>query len=496
MLDTNRVWGQAVMETLGYEPLCVATARNRIERGERIADWAYWFGLGISLPLLLEKHAARPLGNSLRQAFGLVLHQGRKATETSLLHIPLQWVDAAKTSTQHIPKESLSRMAQQLQLPSSQLEGLMKNPSFKAMLARRKTQLMAIDMGTLALKGHVFFVAKNFLSNHFSGKSGFSGEFNYTEESFRKDSSKEFQAHVKRRWMTGAGIGIALSTGFPALVYAVNQAKQGHLTGLQSILHRLKPLTKWVEYTEGTFMPRMVVFLTDLANYTLPMLLASRDKHELRESALRALAFDGFYFLGSGAVSASVGNMLQKRLNSSISILEHHPNMPKWLSTQPKSLASVYREVSESLNTQDRNIISKHPAYQAARKAMWAGMIASGIALGGAVPLLNNWLTYQCVKKQTKPSDPHPPRQAETDTPLMSTSKQQEHQTILETTTSSKPTPSNHLPLIGLAPVLFGNTSTTQYTMPSTASLNPFTNIALTNATLPSTPRITQAPLI
>lgn len=406
-----------MMETLGYEPLCVATARNKVERGERLADWAYWFGLGVTLPLLLERHAARPISNQLRRQFGLALQQGKQATETSLLHIPLQWVDAAKQGTAHITPEALQRTAQQLQLDRATLEKLLTRPEFKQALAKAKTQLMAIDMGMLALKGHVFFGTKNLLSKHFSGKSGFVGEFNYTDESFRKDTSKTFEASAKRRWAFGAGVGALLSAGLPALVYTVNQAKKNPTTGIHALLHHLKPFTKWFEYTEATYMPRLVVFMTDLANYTLPMLVASRDKHELRESFVRALAFDGFYFVGNGAINTVVGKALQRGLKPGVSILEHHAHMPRWVATQPKSLATVYREVGEILHTNDAKKITQHPAYKAANQAMWTGILASGVALGGAIPLINNWLTYKLVKQQTHTQE-EPQGKAQTTTPL------------------------------------------------------------------------------
>lgn len=199
------------------------------------------------------------------------------------------------------------------------------------------------------------------------------GEFNYTSDAYRKEKAKKYQQSRERRKAISAGISLASAVALPLMVWRALVAKNP--TGLGSGITRwMKRHVSKLNYADAIFMGRWQIFYQALFNYEIPKLMAARDSHEFREDLVELGIFNLFYFVGDAAISG----WLAKRLNRKKSgqLLGVDLTKPfRWMGKdirQAKPFGQMYREVGKN---------AQHPAYKAARKVFFTGLLGSSIGL-------------------------------------------------------------------------------------------------------------------
>jgi hypothetical protein len=390
-LDRNKFLGRWLIETLGYYPFSLAASRNNAERLEIGLDWGMWGVMGIVMPFLLDRFLSRRLSNRIRRQFNLAIPAGKAKLNQSLLNLPFEVL--LKQHPVALPKAQLEQLAQNLQMGSaSGLEAMLAKPAFRQAVLHSKFWILTIGLTMMAAKGQLYSWVKNWLTEKRSGKKGFSGEFNYTDQAYRDKKSEAYYRDKKKRMLISVGCGLMASIGFPLAVLGMAKGVPG--------LKRLKKLLPRFNYVDGIFMPNEVFLVHTLFNYNLPMLLSCRDEHEFREKLSRCLAFDFFFYLGDDLIAGKVARLLEKlwRLKQPVSQIKR--GFLGFKFRHANTLESVYTQKVAQLGAN----YAKDPAYKAAWWSWLSGLSGTSLGLGLTIPVLNNIYTYKAVQQDLNTS--------------------------------------------------------------------------------------------
>jgi hypothetical protein len=170
-------------------------------------------------------------------------------------------------------------------------------------------------------------------------------------------------------------------------------------------LRRLAGVLPKLNYTDGIFMPKNVFFVHTLLNYNLSSILSSRDPHELREKIVKCLAFDFFYYLGDDLLAGQAAKWLQKTIKTPDVLSKVQRGFLGLKFRHQIPLEEVYNHSLQQLGGQAQAVV-KSPFFKAAQTAWLIGLAGTTVGGGLAVPLLNNWFTYNSIKRQQATTTP------------------------------------------------------------------------------------------
>ena len=309
MIARNGVLNRTVIELLGYHPYAIGLARNRYERLERFLDIGCWVAAAIGIPVVLEKvFNGFVTRNILAPKFSQSFIKGAKIRP---FEIPFEWLDksgfAARMKTFQRDPQKL-KMLQKIGIKSfSQL-----TPQLGSALLLGKIGIMLTDYFFMAVKGQGYSWGKNYLTQRLSKQHGFSGEFGFTDETFRLKQTQDYQRQERRKLIRSLLIGFGGACLTPLLVWQL--LKNPHISmqgkGPLSFVKRLIPV---LNPYKGVFMSTWGLLPHNIFNWNIPAVLAARDGNELRELLVRAVVFDFFYFIGDGLFAGMSSRYFQHR---------------------------------------------------------------------------------------------------------------------------------------------------------------------------------------
>ncbi|MEB3245174.1 MAG: hypothetical protein VKJ06_04215, partial [Vampirovibrionales bacterium] len=375
----------------------IVFARNKYERIERALDLGAWWVIGLGTPLVLEKLFCAKLFNpKLAKQFPQWLSTLNRSHITPL-RMPLQLLDEANWAG--ALKETLKNPAMAHEIERwgfksvSALKQAVASKAFRAAVRNGKLSLMLFDLGAMASKGQLYYWGKNWVTQKLSGQKGFVGEFNYTDEAFRKKEGTWFDKTKKVRMALSTGIGYASALAFPALMLGLlkSPVKAGaKLGGLKGLTAGLKKLVPHFNYTDAVFMTRWVILWHNTFNWALPALLSARNGNELRENFVRTNLIDFFFFFGDGMLRSAGAGLLQKT--------KGHQLEGPLLSKTEKALGKI--PVARPLGELFEQYGKHSQIYKVARGNLWASLGINAAVLSVISPLVNNWFTHHKVDQE------------------------------------------------------------------------------------------------
>ncbi|MCA9842015.1 MAG: hypothetical protein KC475_07820 [Cyanobacteria bacterium HKST-UBA03] len=391
-IATNQVWNRLVVGLLGYEASQVATSRNPYELVERGLHVISWIGVGILMPLLLERFVSPRISNHLRKKFKL------PQSNQSLLRIPFQLLD----HNQHHRRIAHYVAAAQRRHPValSQLSdyGLtsfkpLYNKQLLSDILMAKQGILLLDLLMLGSQGQLYAWGKNWLSKRLSGKMGYTGEFNYASDAYLRKQTKQYEAQKKARTQRSLWVGYGANIALPLLIVGPLLRNKGIKSGGIGF-GKLKQLIPILNYTNAIFMSKWVMLWNDVFNWSFANFSAARDKHEVRERLWEHGSFYFFFYFGDVLLSGLGAQALAKQFKAQgrkmpLSLVKHHKVLGLRLPIATH-LNSIYEAVGRQPN---------HWLYKAARRNFWAGLL--GTSLGMAlIKIGNNIYTYRTVQAE------------------------------------------------------------------------------------------------
>lgn len=251
-LATNQLANRAVMDTAGTAGK-MAVARNNDERLEKLISISgYWLS-SLILPTLLELLINSRYRKKLRTA-----------DKGNPLDLPFEILE--RNVAEEILANPTEKILAKHGLSAEKLRnhyGLAKVSDFNRTLLKKvrrlKIAIMVVDFAFVAAKGAFLYRFRNWFTAKRSGKQGFVGEFNYTNEAFRKNKAEAFnKAKAKKRKQMISNVssftGAILAPLLMALTLRSSAVKgKGFFGAIKKHLPKFN-------YTDAIFMSRWVIF--------------------------------------------------------------------------------------------------------------------------------------------------------------------------------------------------------------------------------------------
>lgn len=371
-IERNQMLSRVAVEILGQAAWRVAFSRNKYEAFEAFMDSFSWLAFGLALPTLILLPITKRLNVNLAKAF--------KTGNKALLNIPLQMLD----------KTFLSKAANRQQF--MKLAGLQSSKNVGVLaekLQKYKMGILFVDLAFFSLKNQLYFWGRNAFTEWWSHKKGFSGEFNLTNQQQREQNAAKFDTSAAKRKRISNTLGMITPFVLPALLLTAMRTKSA--TGIGGILKKALPL---FNYHHAIYMSKWILLYNSLFNKQLTGVLASRDKHEVRETLIRAAVIDFFYYFGddifAGLAAKYFQNKYQKQLKNIKLYRTGILNLPI-----RKKMDLMLEEVAKQNNPRLTKLVN-----QLGRIQFRVGLLSTALMLGIGLTLANNWFTRQKLLRE------------------------------------------------------------------------------------------------
>ncbi len=387
----NDVLNRSFIELFGLMPSGMLVARNVYERLEVAWVSVPWLLLAIAGPIILEKRINHRSEDGFRKDFAHYFnkkpvfkphgqgwfnrlnHRIANLGRTSPLRVP--WGALNGSALASVSAEKAAQLVKDVGFKSVEaLTTALKDTAFRKRLLKTKMRIVALDVALIAFANLSSVWGKKEMTERLSGRKGFSGEFNYTTETFLEEKSKEYDTNKRKKFITSVLSVLAVDTTLPLIILAGVKSKGKSLVG-----KALRKLNKAFDYNNGIFMSKWIVAWGGFAGWMLAEVLSARDNHERRESIIKTSVMAVTYTVGDDLFGGVLGRLFQKK-RWGLPIVEKG-----WLGLPAlKKLNRVYNAVNGD---------TQHGAYRAAKQASWLGLLGATALTGLISPLMNNWYT-------------------------------------------------------------------------------------------------------
>ncbi|MCA9799145.1 MAG: hypothetical protein KC474_06310 [Cyanobacteria bacterium HKST-UBA04] len=409
VFQNNQILNREFIDAFGIFPSRMVAARNTNEKLEIFIDHAAWWVCGMAVPLLIGRRYNDAVASKLARTFhlhppkinlpksgkswlGRFVDRVSLYGRTSALQVPWQWLDRST-----VFKRSGSAMAVVAKEMGCRdvphLNALLKDEAFRSAVLKGKTNLLVIDTVGNMFNGLISFFGRNWITRYLIGHEGFSGELKYASKDYMEEQSTTYQKNQRKLFRNAVLSSVLGSiTGLPLFIRGTLALKRPGTLG-----KTLKQVLPALNYSNAIFMSKWAVLWSAVFSYMIPSLLASRDKHEFRETLVRDILLFGAYTVGDDMAYKWGSQALQRNVKSglkpSVNFLKRVPGK----GSHAVSLESIVRQVGDT-----------HPAYRWMRTNFWGSLIFATLLSGLAVPLMNNWYTKKKVLEDM--GTPAPPR--------------------------------------------------------------------------------------
>ena len=417
------------VDFFGYSLWSILVSRNIFEAMEKFGDWAAWFVAGVVFPATVLKPYSRYATRKIKAAFDLptttsqavsplvssetlgqtsfksriqnsvaqATHKVKTAfrlltteTEASPLQIPLEMLEQSGFKTRLedlLAKEALGDPEVLRQLTQFGLKSFEQlTPQLAHKVTLTKLLIVGADLLALATKGQTYAWVKNWAIAKLSGREGFSGKFGLASKDYLAQQAQQYQKNKHLKIMRSLIIGFSAALLFPFLLLGTIKAPSRK----NPIISFLKDRLSAFNYSDIVYMSKWVLLWHNLFNWSLPTLMASRDRDEFRENLVKLATFDAFFFIGDDLISGVYAHCAQKAL-------QHPLETPILKYTRWFKLPRLIRleEVFQKVNGNTKTL-----AYRLARQSMFAGLIGTTLCLGITTPLLIQLYTKKNVTRE------------------------------------------------------------------------------------------------
>ncbi|MBP3924809.1 hypothetical protein J6E39_06170 [bacterium] len=366
-LDERVLLGKAVLDIVAFDTPQIIMANNPQERREKFNKVSFSFALGYLSPLV-----TLPLTNRLGMKHIAKLTKSFKSKDASLIRISNKYlVNAEETrkGVEKLSKDLKTDYSSILKTVGGDYEKLRKK------LINAKNAVLSFDLFfTTASIGSIGFF-NNWQTKKKTKQDGYSAEFNMADKNIvekRAESFKKKEPLRKAIWLTM----LAALTAFPLLL------KKGLTSqNASSFNNYIKKISPKFDYIDGIFISRLPFFMSAVGFYS-GLILASRNKTELKDTTIRNSVSAAGYFGGDILIGSVLGRLSDKFLKTNLMKTDIEKSLLNKLIPPTKPL---------------RELEGKNKAIGAA--LYWLNLAMLSASLGFGVPYLINKMIKNDVKQ-------------------------------------------------------------------------------------------------
>lgn len=308
-LESNVLLNKAIFDITGSDIPWVIMANNDEERRERINR-----GLLSVMMVFISPIVALPFVNrfGMRYVSKLTpkfLHEQYNAVKLSNEFL----TDAQKTETglADLAKE-LKKKNINLDIPALLEKAGGSYDNLRKKIINAKSIVLGFDMLMVAgVFGHIGFY-NDWQTKRKTGQSGFSAEFEMADKKIVEERAKKQERIKKYKY---AGFLTALAASGVALPLAV---RHGLITTNKTKFAKyIKSRGEIFDYKDAIFMSRWPMAISFITAH-IGVFLASRNKSEMKDNAIRSSTAISIFFLGDLLLASILGQLSDKFLNTKV----------------------------------------------------------------------------------------------------------------------------------------------------------------------------------
>lgn len=314
-LESNVILSRALIDLAGCDVPWVIMANNKHERIERARRYVIVFVLAFMSPMALLPGLNRVAMKNFSKLTKNFWSNNHKAIHLSNEYL----VSAEKT------KKGLEELAQKTTM--GPIESLYykitkKKPAsekldLKDLLSRTDGDYEKLRKKIINAKNGVLFAdflssgvslgamgfVNNYLTKKKTGQAGFSAELKMADKNVIEKRADSYEKNKNKRYAAFAALALGISTALPLITrFGLNsQAKNG-------FANFIKKHANLMDYKSGIYMSRIAFLMLMVVNHG-GLLIASRNKTEAKDTAIRMGTGDAIFFGGDLILASVFANM-------------------------------------------------------------------------------------------------------------------------------------------------------------------------------------------
>ena len=397
-LESNIIISRAIVDLAGCDVPWVIMANNHQERVERARRYAIVFVLAFLSPIAVLPALNRVAMKSAKMTKSL-WSNNHKAIHLSNEYL----ISAEKTKegleklakettmgpiekfyyklTKKKPLEQKLNLKELLETVDGDYEKLRKK------LINNKNGVLFVDFLSSGVALGMLGFVNNYLTKKKTGQSGFSAELKMADKRVIEKRADAYEKNKKKRYAIFAGLALAVST-IPslALKHGLSSNAKNKFTAY------IKKNAHLMDYKSGIYMSRLAFFTLLLINHG-GLLLASRNKTEAKDTAIRMGTGDAVFFGGDLLLASLFVNFSDRVLKTKLR-KEGETTFISKIFPKTKSIKQINELVdSGKLPLKNKKIASRF---------YWANLAILSIAMGFGIPTLINRMIKKDVQSDVE----------------------------------------------------------------------------------------------
>lgn len=398
-LENNIILGRAIIDLVGCDVPWVIMANNNQERIERARRYAIVFALAFISPMLLVPAINRVAMKHCAKLTDSLFSNNHKA-----IHLSNEFlVNAAKT------KEGLEQLAKQTEMGPfekyyNKFRG--KKPveqiiNVKELLAKSGGNWEMLRQNLIKTKNKILFAdfilngvplgAMGFINNYLTkkktGQAGFSAELQMADKDIIEKRADNYEKNKHKRYAAFVALALGISTSLPLITkYGLSSTSKTGLAGF------VKKHGNWMNYKSGIYMGRIPFLALMIMNHG-GLLIASRNKTEAKDTAVRMGVADAIFFGGDLLLASLFANASDRILKTKLR-KEGQTSLMSKIFPKTKPIKEIIKLVNEGKMPIKNKRISTG--------IFWLNMALLSFGMGYVIPKLVNKMIKQDVKQDVQ----------------------------------------------------------------------------------------------
>lgn len=385
--ETNNVANKGLMDIGGYAVPGVIMANNKVEARERAEKGALTFSFAFLAPLVCV-----PLLNKGFLKYYKVA-KNFKNGEHNIMKLSKQYLSKDSSymleGIESLKKEAIKDNKPYLKGICNILENFKgKEDELKKLLIKTNHKVLFYDfIATGVMMGSTYWIS-NTITKLKTGRDGFSAEYKMAAKGHVEGKAKNYKENKKTNLLKSFGILLlgALATSFAF--------KKGMLSKNKNVIKKFSHL---LDYKEGIFVSRSIMFLISLFGDIPSTLFASRDKEELKYNIAKNAVFYSVFFGGDLMLNNLFGRILDKTFKN-VNLINKE-KLTQQSSVWKKLTAPLYT-MKELNNKTDwsQEVLNQTKKFKTAM--FWGNFALVTAFLGFGTPHLLNKMVKRNVTKE------------------------------------------------------------------------------------------------
>ena len=407
-LESNIIMSRAIVDLAGCDVPWVIMANNKQEKIERARRYAIVFVLAFLSPMALLPALNRVAMKNFAKLTKSLWSNSHKAIHLSNKYLVSAektkegLAELVKNKTTIGPIESLYYKITKKK-PVEQtlnIEELLSNAGgdyekLRQKLINTKNGVLFTDFLLSGVSLGVLGFVNNYLTKKKTGQSGFSAELKMADKNIIERRADSYEKNKHKRYAAFAGLALAISTIPPLLLkHGLSSTAKNGFTDF------VKKHAALMDYKSGIYMSRLAFFTLLLINHG-GLLLASRNKTEAKDTAIRMGSGDAIFFGGDILLASVFANVSDRLFKTNLRKGGQSSFFSKiFPKTKPiKDINTlVNKGLMESKNKKTANIL------------YWVNLAVLSFSMGFVIPTLINKMIRKDVQKDVDKNNSSGPK--------------------------------------------------------------------------------------